>query len=108
MEEHNNNSGRPTGGGDDNKNPRNRQTILMFLILAMVGILFWNFLGNMGASNKEISYNEFLEMLDKGEVKSVEITSSQINIVSKEKEAMGRELTYYTGLVPDYHLQDRQ
>ena len=107
MEEHNNNSGRPTGGGDDNKNPRNRQTILMFLILAMVGILFWNFLGNMGASNKEIPYNEFLEMLENGEVKSVDITSSQINIVSKEKDAMGREITYYTGLVPDYHLQER-
>ena len=107
MEEHNNNSGRPPGGGDDNKNPRNRQTILMFLIVALVGILFWNFVGNMGASSKEITYNEFLDMLEKEEVESVEITSSQINIVSKEKDAMGREVTFYTGIVPDYYLQER-
>ena len=74
MEEHNNNSGRPPGGGDDNKNPRNRQTILMFLIVALVGILFWNFVGNMGASSKEITYNEFLDMLEKEEVDLYDLT----------------------------------
>ena len=107
MEEHNNNSGRPPGGDDDNRNPRNRQGILMFLIIALVGILFWNFIGNMGASSKEITYNEFLDMLEKDEVASVKITSSQIDIVSKEKDAVGRDVTYYTGVVPDYYLQER-
>lgn len=108
MEEHNNNnSGRPPGGGDDNKNPRNRQSILMFLIIALVAILFWNFIGNMGSSSEEITYDEFIQMLDEGKVESVEIGSSQINIVSTEKDALGRNITYYTGTVPDYSLQQR-
>ena len=107
MEEHNNNSGRPPGGGDNNKNPRNRQSILMFLIIAMVAILFWNFIGNRGSSSEEITYNEFLDMLESGKVESVEIGSSQIDIVSTEKDAFGRNLTYYTGIVPDYSLQER-
>ena len=85
MEEHNNNSGRPPGGGDDNKNPRNRQSILMFLIIALVAILFWNFIGNMGSSSEEITYDEFIQMLDEDKVESVEIGSSQINIISTEK-----------------------
>lgn len=107
MEEHNNNSGRPPGGGDDNKNPRNRQSILMFLIIALVAILFWNFIGNMGSSSEEITYDEFIQMLDEDKVESVEIGSSQINIISTEKDALGRNITYYTGTVPDYSLQQR-
>ncbi len=107
MEEHNNNSGRPPGGGDNNKNPRNRQSILMFLIIALVAILFWNFIGNSGSSSEEITYNEFLDMLESGKVESVEIGSSQLDIVSTEKDAFGRSLTYYTGIVPDYYLQER-
>ena len=107
MEEHNNNSGRPPGGGDDNKNPRNRQSILMFLIIALVAILFWNFIGNMGSSREEITYDEFIQMLDEDKVESVEIGSSQINIISTEKDALGRNITYYTGTVPDYSLQQR-
>ena len=107
MEEHNNNSGRPPGGGDDNKNPRNRQSILMFLIIALVAILFWNFIGNMGSSSEEITYDEFIQMLDEDKVERVEIGSSQINIISTEKDALGRNITYYTGTVPDYSLQQR-
>ena len=107
MEEHNNNSGRPPGGGDDNKNPRNRQSILMFLIIALVAILFWNFIGNMGSSSEEITYDEFIQMLDEDKVESVEIGSSQINIISTEKDALGRNITYYTGTVPDFSLQQR-
>ena len=107
MEEHNNNSGRSPGGGDDNKNPRNRQSILMFLIIALVAILFWNFIGNMGSSSEEITYDEFIQMLDEDKVESVEIGSSQINIISTEKDALGRNITYYTGTVPDYSLQQR-
>ena len=71
MEEHNNNSGRPPGGGDNNKNPRNRQSILLFLIIALVAILFWNFIGNRGSSSEEITYNEFLDMLESGKIAEV-------------------------------------
>ncbi len=107
MEENNNHSNRPSGGGDHNKNPKNRQSILMFLIIAMVAILFWNYIGSMGNSSNTITYDEFIEMLDAGKVAEVEISSSSLKITSKEKDALGRDVTYTTGLVPDYQLQER-
>ena len=107
MEEHNNHSNRPSGGGDNNKNPKNRQSILMFLIIAMVAILFWNYVGNMGNSSSTITYNEFIQMLDDGKVEKVEISSSSLKITAKDKDALGRQQTYTTGIVPDYELQQR-
>ncbi len=107
MEEHNNNSNRPSGGGDNNKNPKNRQSILMFLIIAMVAILFWNYIGSMGNSSNTITYDEFVQMLDEGKVAKVEINSGSLKITAKNKDALGREQIYTTGTVPDYQLQER-
>ena len=107
MEEHNNNSDRPSGGGDNNKNPKNRQSILMFLIIAMVAILFWNYIGSMGNSSNTITYDEFVQMLDDGKVEKVEINSNSLKITAKEKDALGRQQIYTTGIVPDYQLQER-
>ncbi len=107
MEEHNNNSGRPPGGGDDNKNPRNRQSLLMFMIVAFAALMFWTLVGNRGNPRQEITYNEFLQMLEEGQVESVEIESNQINITSRETDAVRGNLEYYTGIVPDYSLQER-
>ena len=107
MEEHNNNSNRPSGGGDNNKNPKNRQSILMFLIIAMVAILFWNYIGSMGNSSNTITYDEFVQMLDDGKVEKVEINSNSLKITAKDKDALGRQQTYTTGIVPDYQLQER-
>ena len=89
MEEHNNNSNRPSGGGDNNKNPKNRQSILMFLIIAMVAILFWNYIGSMGNSSNTITYDEFVQMLDEGKVAKVEINSGSLKITAKNKGCPG-------------------
>ena len=79
----------------------------MFLIIAMVAILFWNFIGNAGSSSESITYDEFMDMLDNGQVESVEVGSSRIDIVSTEKDALGRNITYYTGIVPDLNLEQK-
>lgn len=69
-----------------------------------------------GVSNQEITYNEFLEKVDAGEVKSVEITDDQINIIPKSEESdnpfmAAEEINYYTGRVEDdtliQHLLDK-
>lgn len=60
------------------------------------------------ATNQEIPYNEFVKMVEDGEVESVEITSDRINIVPKQpkqqKESLlyqTPQITYYTGKVED-------
>ncbi|MCI8559197.1 MAG: ATP-dependent zinc metalloprotease FtsH [Lachnospiraceae bacterium] len=108
--EENNNSNRPgnnNGGGDNNKNPKNRQNILMILIAAMVAMLAWSYLTGMGSSSTVITYDEFIEMLENGEIESVEMTSNQIKIVAKEKNARGGDVIYTTGIMPDYQLEEK-
>ena len=58
-------------------------------------------------SDQEISYNEFLKMVDDGDVEKVVIQSNQIVITAKPEdgERVGRE--YYTGLVQDDTLSER-
>ena len=105
--EENNNPNRQSGGGDKNKPPKNRQSIMVFLVVAMVTMLAWNYISSLGAGNNTITYNEFMEMLDKGEVESVELASNQIKIVAKEKNARGGDVVYATGIMPDYQLEQK-
>ena len=112
--EENNNSNRPgsngpgnNGGGDNNKSPKNRQSILVVLIVTMLTMLAWNYFTGMGAGSTVITYDEFIEMLDKGEVESVELTSNQIKITAKEKNARGGDIIYTTGIMPDYQLEEK-
>ena len=110
--ENNNNSNRQGnnqgGGGNNNNgnNPKNRQNILLFLIAAMVTMLAISFFQGLGSSNSEISYDKFIEMVEAGEVTSVEIGVQQIEITAKSQSPLGGEVVYYTGVVEDEDLQD--
>ena len=90
---------------------RRRQNLMLLLVAALVTLVCMSFFMKMlsGVSNQEITYNEFLEKVDAGEVESVEITDEQINIVpksdAKENPFMpAEEITYYTGRVEDATL----
>lgn len=76
--------------------------ITAFLVLGMMQF-------SASVSTKEISYTEFLEMVDNGEVESVVIESEQIAIKPKAKEGENSllnsiDVTYYTGIVEDDSL----
>lgn len=110
MEGHNGNQSDPNrspGGGNDNRNPKNRQSILTFLIIAMTVIFLWSTFFGGGGSGKTITYDEFIQMLEEDKVASVEVESNQLKITSKEMDKMGGAVIYTTGLVPDYQLQER-
>lgn len=64
------------------------------------------------ATTKEISYSEFLEMIDKGEVEEVVFESQKYTITPKREEDKNNILsnigiTYYTGIVEDETLIQR-
>ena len=67
---------------NNNKNPKNKQILFVFVIATVVALLGISILSSMlgNYQAKKISYDKFLEMLEKDEVKEVEITSYQINI----------------------------
>ncbi len=86
------------GGGDQNKGPKNRQSLFMFLMMCSIVMLAWTYFGGNGtnSSSKEITYTEFLDMVEDGTISSVEIEGTQLNITPKAKLSEKTTLSYYT------------
>ena len=104
------NEGR-NGSGGSGKDPK-RQSIVLFLIAALVTLLLMSSFMKMmsGETQKEISYNEFIQMLEDNKVESVTISTDRVNIKPKEEEKTNKLLylygspsavTYYTGKIED-------
>ena len=88
----------PNGGGGNNKKPKNRQSLFMFLMMCSIVMLAWTYFGDGGtnSSSKEITYTEFLDMVEDETISSVEIEGNQLNITPKAKISENTELIYYT------------
>ena len=100
--------------GDQNNNrngkgAKNGQTILIFLVVSLVVLLLVNFMNGIlkDSTEKEITYNQFMKMLENGEVDKVVIQSSEIEITPKNQPFPGMKLTYYTGVMADDNLQQK-
>ncbi len=93
------------GGGPKKTNWRG---ILLTLLIAMA---LTGMVGSVATRMStgemvQIKYSEFLDMLDKKEVKSVKLSSSRITITPVENNGKNK-VTYYTMLAPDYDIVDR-
>ena len=96
--------------GDNNSNKPNRRHIWICLAVALGVFLAFSLMNRQirSATNKEITYNEFLKMLDDDQVKSVTLTSSQIEITPKTQGNSLYQMSYYTGIISmDYNLVNR-
>ena len=80
------------------KKPRNKQSLLLFLMMCSIVMLAWSYFGEngMNSSSKEITYTEFLGMVEDDTISSVEIEGNQLNIKPKAKISENTELSYYT------------
>ncbi len=103
----NNNGGGPGGNGEDPK----RQSIVLLLVAALVTLLCMSYFMKLmtGGTEREVSYNEFMDMVEKGQVKSVEIDTDRISIAPKQQGGNSSPyavptVTYYTGKVADEGL----
>ncbi len=94
-----------------NKNSSpNKMVIIITLISALViWYMFWTVSDQIKKStNQEITYNEFLQMIEDGKVEEVVVKNDNtIVITPKEKPENGLEMTYYTGGFLDFELVDR-
>ena len=101
----------------DNKNKQdpnmksNWQTITMLLIAALLtfGLVSWLNSYLNSKKRQELSYNEFVKMVDGGEVESIKIGGTEITVVPKKDNAKySQDLDYYVVKVPgDYKFVDR-
>lgn len=109
MDNQNNNQ---NNNNQNNRNPNNRNNkqgfsfiILVTLITSIMVMALFQFQG--AGNDNEISYDEFLEMVDDGKVEEVEIQSGRIVITEKKEKGHKTAKEYYTGVVRDDSLAER-
>ena len=94
----------------NNKNQKKKKPGLSFIFFVTVfTALFVAFLYRTGGvtAENEISYNEFLAMVEEGKVESVEIQDEQIVITEKKANKTDPDKVYYTGVVDDDTLPQK-
>ena len=103
----------PMGGGGSNS-PR-RQNIILLLVAALITMVCMTYFLRAFSSetNKEISYTEFISMVNEGKVEKIVIEYDRINIYPKEEENKDQnslryaywagvdQITYFTGKAED-------
>ncbi len=103
MENKDNNSG-------NNKNKKqNQQMLLIIIVVSVVLFVILSYMRTMfsSATNQKITYDAFIEKLEKGEVESVVISSDEITIIPKGQENVYVPMKYFTIPVNDFSLPDR-
>ncbi|MDD3794376.1 MAG: ATP-dependent zinc metalloprotease FtsH [Lachnospiraceae bacterium] len=84
---------------------------MVFMIVTLVTLLIMSFFNNMmkDTTSQEITYDQFLKMIEEGNVSSVTVSSNQLEIVPKQQplSGQGMKISYYTGLINDPDLVSR-
>ena len=99
------NKGNNNNGNKNNGNNRNGMTIMLFILAALMVLFFTSLLNSCAKSvtNKEISYSEFINLVESDKVEKVKFTSNKIEITPKDDNKLYR-VTYYTAELRDDEL----
>ena len=95
---------RPEQGPGKQGPNKNHQSILAFLICLIVTLVCFSLFTNMlKDGSSEITYDKFIEMVEKDQIKEVtlEVGSEIVTIVPKNQKNAFQEQTYYTNQMED-------
>lgn len=98
------------GSKDSGQGPKFNQTVIILIIAALITFIGISWLNGLvkDATYKEVTYDEFLKMIDSGEIGKVSFESDRILIEPvKQNNAMGVKYTYYTGYLNDNEIVSR-
>ena len=105
-----NDNNRNDGNGNPNQN-RNHSTILIFLVVTLVTLVLMSIVNRAmnDSTSMEITYDQFLDLLDQNLVDSVTVDQDKLTIVTKNQGLanQGIEMKYYTGRINDPALVER-
>ncbi len=98
--------------GNDNRGKKQGWILVMVTTLLTSFIVLGMLQFSQDATAKEISYSEFLQMVDEGKVEEVVFESEKYTIIPKKDEEKNSlieniGITYYTGIVEDETLTQR-
>ena len=98
---------RGDNGEKPNGNKKKTNWIMLFLALALTLVFWQSFNSFMKAGEEEIPYSQFLEMLDDGNVREVEIYGNEI-VFKPVKETNSAQITTYRVVrADDFSIVDR-
>ena len=99
---------RPDGNRPNRNNPgnqgpnKNRQSILAFLICLLISLVCLSFVTDMMSdSSSEITYDKFIEMVDKDQVKEVTLQSGVLTVVPKIQKSYYQNANYKVNQMED-------
>ena len=94
---------RPNRNNPRNQGPnKNRQSILAFLICLLITLVCLSFVTDMMSDkSSEITYDKFIEMVDKDQIKEVTLQSGVLTIVPKLQKSYYQNMTYRTNQMED-------
>ena len=98
------------GGKNGSQGPKFNQTVIILIIAALITFVGISWLNRMvrDATYKEITYDEFLDMIDDNEIGNVSFESDRILIEPvKQNNTIGVKYTYYTGYLNDDEIVNR-
>ena len=100
----NNGNRRPEQNGDGGNDNRNRQTIWLLLVCILISLISMSVTSRMfggGTTNREISYDKFVDMLENGQVKSVVIDSRRITVTPVTSDENSFAAVTYTVMLTE-------
>ena len=112
----NENNNQNKNGQGPQKDPKNRQTLVIMLIATLITVLFMSYMSRMvtTASSQEISYSQFMQLVEQGKIESVIIEEDRIAITPKNTSSdssslagLVQHVTYYTGIMDDPDLIEK-
>ncbi len=98
---------------NNNKQNKNGSPNRIAIIVILVSSLFIWYMFSMlqdqlqNGTKEEITYDEFIQMLEEDKIESVVVTGNQLIITPKGQEDKAFKTTYYTGYFYDLDLQKR-
>lgn len=99
----NNNNDRKPGGNNNNRNNNsNRSVVIVCVVIALCAVMLFSYVNSQieNAQHKEISYDEFLRMLNNNEVKEVSLGDGVIKITPiRQNPNQALTVSYYTGYI---------
>ena len=105
-----NNQNRKQNNKDNNNKNSNKfnQTLIILVIAGIVTLLCITFVNSFlkGSTSKEISYTDFVNLLENGKVAEVRYDQDKIEITPKEQPVEGLTLKYYTGYIYDEKVME--
>ena len=96
----NNQSNNQGNNGSNDKKNGNGQMILMFLLVALVALFFMSMFSRWQTrmTTKEISYTDFLKLVEEDKVEEVHVSSNSYKITPKKNGNEILTVTYFTGI----------